>query len=105
MSSKEQKIEKMFKDLGKLLAEGDENTQKMVKAGYSSLSLEHEQEGELRLFCLFYNNADGTYRVTGADAVIVDNIATKVTFAEAINAIIKYAKSAGVKIFKKDIKV
>ncbi len=67
-------------------------------------SLEREAEYETRVFCLFYNNKTGNYRVTAADAVLVDTLINRVPFHDAINAMIGYAKGCGVKVLKKDIK-
>lgn len=97
--------EELVKKLQDLFPKVDEKTQKMFMATWSGLSLEHQQDFETRIFCVFYNNKTGKYRVTGADAVIVDNIKTECSFAEAISSMIKYAKEVGVKIFKKDINV
>lgn len=68
-------------------------------------SFNDEQDGELRIFSIFYNNRSGKYRVAQADLVLVDNLATNATFPESISAIIKAAKEAGEKISAKDIKV
>ena len=54
---------------------------------------------------MFFNNKTGNYRVTQADAVIVDNLKVEVSFAEALSAMIKEARACGEKICKKDIKM
>ena len=97
--------EELIKKLQKLFPSADGKTQKMIKAGMAGLSLEHETNDEIRIFCVFYNRKTGNYRVSGADAVIVDNIKNNCSFAEAINSMIKHAKGVGVKIAKKDINV
>lgn len=68
-------------------------------------SLEYERDYETRVFCVFFNNKTGNYRVTQADAVIVDNLKVEVSFAEALSAMIKEARACGEKICKKDIKM
>lgn len=78
-------------------------SEKMGK--FNPYSLEQEGKGETRIFCVFHNNETGKYRVTQADAVIVDNIIKNCTFSDAINIMIKSAKEAGEKIHKKDIKI
>ena len=81
--------EELIKKLQKLFPSADGKTQKMIKAGMAGLSLEHETNDEIRIFCVFYN------RKTGNNC----------SFAEAINSMIKHAKGVGVKIAKKDINV
>lgn len=95
----------LMEELEKLYPKIDGKTKKMITSRSGGLSLEHQQEDETRIFCVFYNNRTEDYRVTAADAVIVDNLKTKCSFAEVINSMIKYAKGVGVKISKKDIKV
>jgi len=97
--------EELINKLQEVFPKVGEKTQKMITAIWEGLSLEHQMEDETRIFCVFYNNRTGNYRVTGADAVIVDNIKTDCSFAEAINSMIVYAKDVGVKIAKKDINV
>jgi hypothetical protein len=101
-----ERAEELLKELMDLFPNVDEKTQKMIRTKYAATSLEHEQSPEeIRIFCMFWNSKTGKYRVTNADAVIVDNIAREVSFPEAINAIIAEAKDAGEKIAKKDINV
>lgn len=60
--------------------------------------LEVEREGELRIFCMFYNNKTGKYRVTQGDSVFVVTQAREVPFHEAILTQIKKAAASGVDV-------
>ena len=88
----EAETEILVEQLTKLYPKVGEKTQKMIRSKSAGISLEHQQDDETRIFCVFYNNRTGNYRVSAADAVLVDKLKTECNFAEAISSMIKYAK-------------
>jgi hypothetical protein len=98
------RLAEIFHELKTLYPNVDGKTQKMIKDSVDGLSIEHERDSELRIFCVFVDTETGKYRVTQGDAVFVDDIKREATFAEAIATIVSAGKKAGEKITLKDIK-
>lgn len=102
-TEKIEKANQLLAELASIFPEVDRKTQKMIKSHTSGLSLEYESDGELRLFCVFYDNKTGNYRVTQADVCIVDNLVNDVSFAKAIGSMLDAGIKAGEKISVEDI--
>jgi hypothetical protein len=103
VNEKADKANKLLAELASLFPKVDEKTQKIIKNQTSGLSLEHEFNGELRIFCVFNDTKTGKYRVTQGDTCFVDNLVNKVSFSEAISSMIVAGIKAGEKISLTDI--
>ena len=97
------KANHLLGELAQLFPKVDEKTQKMIKTKTAGLSLEHEGDSELRIFCVFIDHSAGKYRVTQGDVCIVDNLVTGVSFVEAIGSMLSAGMKAGEKVVVKDI--
>ncbi len=71
----------------------------------NGVTLEHEKEDEIRIFCVLFNQRTDKYRLTGSDSVVIEDEVVNGTFPDVINEMIKIAKEVGEKITKKQIKV
>jgi len=97
------KANQLLSELAQLFPKVDEKTQKMIKTKTAGLSLEHEGDSELRIFCVFIDQSAGKYRVTQGDICIVDNLVTGVSFVEAIESMLSAGIKAGEKVRVEDI--
>ena len=95
---KAKKAIRLLADLASLFPKLDEFTQKRIKSVTAGLTLEYEYDGELRIFCVFHDNKDGTYRVSQGDVCFVDDLVNRVSFSKAIESMIIAGIKAGEKI-------
>jgi len=95
---KAKKAISLLAELATLYPKLDQVTQKRMKSETAGLTLEYEYEGELRIFCVFHHDKEGTYRVTQGDVCFVDNLVNGVSFSKAIESMIIAGIKAGEKI-------
>lgn len=88
----------LLAELATLYPKLDQVTQKRIKSETAGLTLEYEYEGELRIFCVFHHNKEGTYRVSQGDVCFVDNLVNGVSFSKAIASMIISGVKAGEEI-------
>lgn len=83
----------------------DVTTETKWMEGTNGVTLEHEKEDEVRIFCVLFNQRTDKYRLTSSDAVIIEDAVVNGTFPDLINEMIKIAKEVGETITKEQIKI